>query len=114
GRSPEDLLVELRPATVADRPERIDAEDAEHAVRQRLGDVQGEVTAPRVTDDVRLVPAERVEDASSVVDVGRHRVRPFGGRRGLSSLLVPRDVVFFRELFGEIAQVVEAEAGPAV
>jgi hypothetical protein len=29
-------------------------------------------------------------------------------------LLVPGDVVFFGELLGEIAQVIEAEAGPAV
>ena len=72
------------------------------------------MTAPRVTDDVRLVPAERIEDAPGVVDVGRHRVWPFDGRRGLSPLLVPRDVVFLSELLGEIAQVVEAESGPAV
>jgi hypothetical protein len=114
GRSPEDLLVELRPATVADRPERIDGEDTADAVRQSFGDVESEVAAPRVTDHVRLVPAEALEDASGIVDVGRHRVRPFDGRRGLSPLLVPGDVGFFRELLGEIAQVVEAEAGPAV
>jgi hypothetical protein len=114
GRSPEDLLVEFRPTTVADRPEWIDAEHAEEAVRQRFGDVKGEVPTPRVTDYVRRLPAKRIEDASGILDVGRHRVRAFDGRRGLSPLLVPRDVVFFRELLGEIAQVVEAEARPAV
>ena len=67
-----------------------------------------------MTDHVRLFTAERVEDASSVVDVGRNRVRPFDGRRSLSPLLVPRDVVFFRQFLGQIAQVVEAEAGAAV
>jgi hypothetical protein len=72
------------------------------------------VPTPRVTDYVRRLPAKRIEDASGILDVGRHRVRAFDGRRGLSPLLVPRDVVFFRELLGEIAQVVEAEARPAV
>jgi hypothetical protein len=33
---------------------------------------------------------------------------------GLSPLLVPRDVAFFSEFLGEIAQVVEAEAGAAM
>ena len=60
------------------------------------------------------MPAERIEDASGVVDVVRHRVRPFDSRRGLSPLLVPGDVIFFSELLGEIAQVVETKPGPAV
>ena len=46
GRPAEHLLVELRPATVADGAERIDGKHAEDAMRQRFGDVQGQVPAP--------------------------------------------------------------------
>ena len=70
--------------------------------------------APGMADDPRLVPAERVEHATGVVHVDRHRVRPYRRGRRLPSLLVPRDVVFLRELVGELAQVVEAEARPSV
>src|SRR5262249_61969067 len=94
GRSSKHLLVELRPATVADRPEWIDAEDTVEAVRHRFGNVESEVAAPRVTDHVRLFPAERVEDAPGVVDVGRYVVRPFEGWWRLAALLGPGDVVF--------------------
>ena len=70
--------------------------------------------APGVTDHVRLLPAEDVEDAAGILDIRRHRERPFSRRRRLPSLLVPRDVVLLRELVGELAQVVEAEPRPAV
>ena len=70
--------------------------------------------APRMADDVRRLPVERVEDAAGVLDIRRHRVGPFLRRRLLASLLVPRDVVLLRELVGEIAQVVEAHPRPAV
>ena len=52
----------------ADRSERIDAEDTAEAIRHRFGNVQGKLSAPRVTDYVRLVPADRIEDVSSVVE----------------------------------------------
>ena len=70
--------------------------------------------APRVADDVRTLPAERVEDATGILDIRRHRARRFRRGRLESSLLVPRDVVLLGELVGELAQVVEAEARPAV
>jgi len=92
GRPPEDLLVELGPAAVPDGPERIDSEHPEHASRPGLRDVEGEVAAPRVADDVRLVPAERVEHTARVVHVGCDRVgvrhRP-SRRRRMPASIVP-------------------------
>ena len=113
-RAPEHLLVELRPASVADGAERIDGEHTEEPVGHRLGDVEREVAAPGVPDDVRLLPAERVEHAAGVADVRRDRVGPFHCRRLEPSLLVPRDVVLLCELVGQVAQVAEAEAGSTV
>ena len=72
------------------------------------------MTAPRMADDVRLVPAERVEHTTGVVHVCRHGVRPFRRRRREPALLVPGDVVLLRELVREIAEVVEAQPGPTV
>ena len=112
GRPSKDLLVELRPAPVADRPERVDGEHAEEPLRHGFRDVEGQVPAPRVADDVRPLPAEPVEDAPGIADVRRDGVRPFRRRRLEPSLLVPHDVVLLRELVGETAQVVEAEPGP--
>ena len=113
-RPPEHLLVELRPTSVADRAERVDGKHAEEPLRHRLRDVEREVPTPRMADDVRRLPAERVEDAAGIPDIRRHRVRPFRRRWLLPSLLVPRDVVLLRELVGEIAQVVEAEPRASV
>ncbi len=76
--------------------------------------MQGELPAPRMAHDPRLVPTERVEHATGVVHVGRHRVRPFRRRRREPSLLVPGDGVLLRELVGEIAEVVEAQPRPPV
>ena len=59
-------------------------------------------------------PSRGVEDAAGIFDIRRHCVGPFRRRRLLPSLLVPRDVVLFRELVGEVAQVVEAEPRPSV
>ena len=70
--------------------------------------------APRMAHDPRLFPTKRVEHATGVVDVGRHRVRPFPRRRRKPSLLVPGDGVLLRELIGEIAKVVEAQPRPSV
>src|SRR6185437_7768613 len=93
GRAAEHLLVELGPPPVADGAERIDGEHPEDPVGNRLGDVEREVAAPRVADDICRLPAELVEHAARVADVRRDRVRTFY-RRGLEpSLLVPRDVV---------------------
>jgi hypothetical protein len=65
-----------------------------------------------VADDVRALPAERVEDAAGISDIHRHGVRPVCRRRLETSLLVPRDVVLLRELVREITQVAEAEPRP--
>ena len=61
--------------SVADRAERVNGKHAEEPLRHRLRDVKGEVPAPRMADDVRLLPTERVEDAAGI-DIRRHRVRP--------------------------------------
>ena len=113
-RPAEDLLVELRPATVPYRAERVDGEHAEEPLRHGFRDMEGQVPAPRVADDVRPLPAEPVEDAPGVRDVRRDGVGPLRRRRLEPSLLVPRDVVLLRELVGEAAQIVEAEPRPAV
>jgi hypothetical protein len=76
--------------------------------------VEREVAAPRVADDERLLPADRVEHAASISDIRRHGVRPFRRRRREAPLLVPRDVVLLCELVGELTQVVETETRPAV
>src|SRR6266540_4916181 len=69
---------------------------------------------PRVTDDVRLLPAKRVENAARVSDVRAHCERSFRRRRREPTLLIPRDVVLLRKLVGEIPQVVETEPRPSV
>ena len=113
-RPAEELFVELRPASVADRAERVDGEHAEEPLRHRLGNVKGEVPAPGMADHVCPLPPERVEHTPGIPDIRRHRVGRCRRRRLLPSLLVPRDVVLLRELVGEIAQVVKAEPRPAV
>jgi len=67
-----------------------------------------------VADDIRRLPAERVEHAAGVADVRRHRVGTFHSRRLEPALLIPRDVVLLRELVGEVSQVAEAEARTTV
>ena len=57
--------------TVADPTERVDGQDAEQPVRDRLGDVEGEVPAPGVADEPDLLPAQVVEHGDDVV----HRLR---------------------------------------
>ena len=67
-----------------------------------------------MTNDICRVPAERVDDATSVSDVRRHRVRAFRRRRCQPSLLVPGDVVLLCEFVSETPEVIEAEPRPAV
>ena len=108
GRSP----CQLRPAAVADRAERVDGQHAEEPLGHRLGDVEGEVPAPRMADDVRS--PSRARRGRSV-----HPRHPPPPCRAVSPptapapLLVPRDVVPLRELVCEVAQVVEAEPWPS-
>ena len=115
GRPAKHLFVELRPASVAHRPERVDRQHPEHALRQSLRDVQSEVPAPGMTDDVRLVPAERVEHATCVAHVVRDRDTALPTADGAS----PRcwyqaTVVLLCKLVGQIAEVVEAQPRPSV
>ena len=114
GRSAEDFLVELRPASIPHRAERVNSEHAKEPLRQRCCDVQGEMPTPRVTDDVRLVLPEHVENAAGVRDVRPHCERSFRRRRRKPTLLIPRDVVSLRKLIGEIPHVLEAETRPSV
>src|SRR4029450_4729898 len=55
---------------------RVRAEPAWEPFRHRLGDVEREMPAPGMADDVRRLPAERVEDAAGILHISRHRVRP--------------------------------------
>ena len=67
-----------------------------------------------MADHVGLVPGKCVEDSTGIGDVCRNRVRPDRRRRSQPPLLVPRHVVLLCQLFRELAEIVEAEAGPAV
>src|SRR6266550_3455184 len=67
-----------------------------------------------MADDIRLVPTQCVEHATGVADFACHCEWPFRHRRSEPSLLVPGDVVLLCELVSEIAEVFEAQSGPAV
>jgi hypothetical protein len=88
---------------------RPNGKHAEEPLRHRLRNVESEVPAPGMAHNVRRLPAECVEDAAGIRDISRDRIGPFRRRRVEPSLLVPRDIVLPRELFGKIAQVVKAE-----
>src|SRR4051812_20371438 len=67
-----------------------------------------------MTNNIGVVPGEKVEHTTSIGDICRHRVRPYRRRRSEPPLLVPRHVVLLCKLFREITEILEAESRPAV
>jgi hypothetical protein len=85
-----------------------------HALGHRDGDLQQQVSVPRVPDDPCGVPAKRVEDRQRVRDLALDLERSFQRRRCEPALLVGGELKAATDLVGETVGVDERYARPAV
>jgi hypothetical protein len=76
--------------------------------------MEGEVSAPRMADNVGAIPAEMIEDPNKVGDVVGDGERARFARGRKSALLICRQVKTVPELVGDRPQILEAEARPSV
>ena len=113
-RAAHQLVVKRRLAAVADRTERVDEQRGGDARRMRGEHVEEQVAAPRVADDRRALPAQRVEHRDDIGDLSGHVIRRAGRRGREPALLVDRNAMTGGELVDERLEIRPRQAGAAM